>query len=160
MSQSTTTRRSPELTVGQSAPARSRVADMPVDIYVYLAAFLADPQCVPGMRRTAGAFLRRAGLPASLVDDAMLTVSELVTNAVQHSGGEIGLRVSVVEDEVLISVTDESPERAELQHAALGDVSGRGLFLVDAVAHSWGSSGTETWCILRTPLESSGAVKA
>ncbi|MFJ2247488.1 ATP-binding protein [Streptomyces sp. NPDC094461] len=160
MSQSTTTRRSPELTVGQSAPDGSRGADMAVELHVFLAALLAVPQCVAGIRRTAGTFLRRAGLPESLVDDAVLAVSELVTNAIQHGGGEIGLRVSVVEDEVLISVTDESPERAELKHAALGDISGRGLLLVEAVAHSWGSSGEQTWCILRPPLGAPGAVGA
>ncbi|MEU4028073.1 ATP-binding protein [Streptomyces anulatus] len=160
MSQSTTARRSPALTGGQSTPTRSRAADIPAELDVYLSAFLADPRCVPEMRRTAGNFLRRAGLPASLVDDAMLTVSELVTNAIQHGGGEVGLRVSVVENEVLISVTDESSKRAELKHAALGDVSGRGLLLVEAVAHSWGSNGEETWCILRPQLGTSGAVAA
>lgn len=68
------------------------------------------------------------------VDTAMLCVSELVTNAVIHSGTTSLVTVQVDEDYVLVL-----PE----------SVSGRGLSLVDALASAWAAEhstdGTTVW---------------
>ncbi|MFI8437130.1 ATP-binding protein [Streptomyces sp. NPDC079020] len=128
--------------------------------HVYEVAFLPDPIRVPEMRRAATAFLRRSGISGPVVDDVALAATELVTNAIRHGDGAVHLCVSAVGGELRVSVTDQSPDRAEVRHADVEEVSGRGLFLVAAFAHSWGSSGQETWCTFRYPLGDDGAVAA
>lgn len=53
--------------------------------------------CEPCAPRHARAHVRdvlpRWGLPEDLVDDALLIVSELATNAVRHAGGDVGAGV-------------------------------------------------------------------
>lgn len=46
----------------------------------------------------------------SQVDDLMLVVSELVTNAERHAGGVTGFRLDLARDSVTVSVTDGSGE--------------------------------------------------
>ncbi|MFD4482380.1 ATP-binding protein [Streptomyces sp. NPDC058257] len=160
MSQSTTTRRSPILTDGQSMPVRPRGADIPVESHAFEVAFLPDPIRVAEMRQTTKGFLRRSGISGTVVDDVALVVSELVTNAICHGDGAVVLSVLAAGGELRVSVTDQSPDRAELGHPTAEDMSGRGLLLVDSFAHIWGSSGEETWCTFRYPLGDDGAVAA
>ncbi|MFE9601457.1 ATP-binding protein [Streptomyces hokutonensis] len=94
----------------------------------------------------------------TLTDDAMLAVSELVTNAVKHGKGRpVELRVRRLAHELRIEVTDGTPTPARLRSAGPADENGRGLLLVDAVAKEWGVSidGTMTWCSLAIPDEAS-----
>lgn len=77
-----------------------------------------------------------------LIEDAVLIASELTTNAVHHAKGmgdhfELSLRRR---DGVLaLEVADSCQWRMpELHKPALLDLSGRGLFLVDALSDSWG----------------------
>lgn len=160
MRQSTTTHMSQNREDRLSEPVRLRCAEIPVEQRIYQVAFLPDPIRVPEMRRTTTAFLRRSGFSGPTVDDVALAVSELVTNAVLHGDGAVLLSVSAALGELRVSVTDQSPDRAEIRHADDEDLSGRGLFLIAAFAHSWGSSGEETWCTFRYPLEDDGVVAA
>jgi anti-sigma regulatory factor (Ser/Thr protein kinase) len=76
---------------------------------------------------------------AELVDEAELLVSELVTNAVVHTGEAVELRLHRREGGVRVEVIDGSSERhPELQEVDLDDTSGRGLFLVDVLSSAWG----------------------
>ncbi|MGW8954748.1 ATP-binding protein [Streptomyces sp. NPDC055709] len=106
------------------------------------------------MRRIAAARLRYCGLEA-LTDDVMLIVSELLTNAILHSRTtEIGLRMTVRDGFLCITVADGMPIRPEPRHVDENAESGRGLALVAALAKEnggdWGTSdeGRETWCSL------------
>ncbi|MEV7419870.1 ATP-binding protein [Streptomyces sp. NPDC089919] len=94
-----------------------------------------------------------------LVDDAALIVSELVTNAVRHTGTRrVGVSVTRHPDRVRIVVTDTSrtvpaiapPDTDTEAHAE----SGRGLRLVDRLATDWGSerlrTGKRIWAELAT----------
>ncbi|MFI2377377.1 ATP-binding protein [Streptomyces sp. NPDC018964] len=108
-------------------------------------------------RRLTAARLRYCGLEA-LVDDAVLIVSELVTNAIQHGDGAWVTFTMTVRDGFLrLAVHDGTPGRPVVRHADPDAESGRGLFLVDclAAAHggTWGTSddGTTTWCSLAIP---------
>ncbi|MGX1758952.1 ATP-binding protein [Streptomyces lydicus] len=68
-------------------------------------------------------------------------MSELVTNAVRHgspAGHLILVRVIVNETLLRIEVHDAGESRPRLQAPADDDASGRGLFLVDALADDWG----------------------
>ncbi|MFE2289854.1 ATP-binding protein [Streptomyces sp. NPDC059452] len=154
MSQSPTQRRQPDSLAPQRERVRSKCEDLPVTAAAFQMAFRPDPRWVSETRRTTAAFLRRAPLPEPLVSDVVLAVSELVTNAIVHGGGDVCLRVSVDSQEVRVSVSDQSPERAVLVHAEDDRESGRGVLLVAAFAQAWGSSGAETWCSFRHPDKS------
>ncbi|MFF0114758.1 ATP-binding protein [Streptomyces prasinus] len=116
-----------------------------------------DARRVQMARRVTAARLRYCGLE-SLVDDAALIVSELVTNAVQHSGGtQITFTLTVDAGFLRISVHDEMPGRPVVRNTGDDAERGRGLFLVQCLtaAHggTWGTSndGATTWCHLALP---------
>lgn len=111
------------------------------------------------MRRIVAARLRYFGLEA-MTDDVMLIVSELLTNALQHSGTtEISLSITVEDGSVRIRVRDGMPGACAPRRPEDTAESGRGLLLVDALAKLsggvWGTSdaGAETWCCLPVPVE-------
>ena len=62
-----------------------------------------------------------------------LIVSELVTNAIQHGHGKIGISLSYTHGDLWIEVTDQGPERPRLRHPSPDDTSGRGLALIEAL---------------------------
>jgi anti-anti-sigma factor len=90
-----------------------------------------------------------------LVDRAVLVASELVTNAVIHARGPLGLRLELVAGRLHLAVADESPRLLGLA-ADPGDLEaegGRGLLVVDQLASAWGvrhppEGGKVIWCVL------------
>jgi signal transduction histidine kinase len=84
--------------------------------------------------------------------DVELAVSELVTNALEHSesgaGGTIVLRLAGGEQRLRVEVTDagSAVSRPHLERAEVDDESGRGLEIVRAVSLNWGINGTTVWC--------------
>ncbi|MGW2305457.1 ATP-binding protein [Streptomyces sp. NPDC001809] len=126
----------------------ARVA-LPTKASDFRKAFLPAPQRVKDIRQATAAFLRRSGVPQKTADDAVLIVSELVTNAVSHGQGEVSLRVLAWNGQLAIAVLTESSGRAVVREAGLDDESGRGMFLVDTLADSWGAAAGMTWCIMR-----------
>jgi anti-sigma regulatory factor (Ser/Thr protein kinase) len=107
-------------------------------------------RAVPGRARV----IVRAGLRywgwSGLIESADVLVTELVTNALEHGIGDVGLRVYLTGTHLLIEVRDGSHEIPVLREAAPDDENGRGLFLVRAIADAWGVSadGMTTWCSL------------
>lgn len=71
-----------------------------------------------------------------------LVATELVTNAVRHSGSDaVVVFVRVGHPSLLVKVCDKGPGvEANVREADLFDEGGRGLFLIEAVSHSWGTS--------------------
>ncbi|MQY15772.1 hypothetical protein SRB5_59630 [Streptomyces sp. RB5] len=115
--------------------------------------FAPQPAAVGRMRRITTDFLTLWNVRASLADDIVLLVSELVTNAVQHGEGDIDLYLRHADETIRIEVTDDNPTAPVPRPAAPYDTSGRGLFLVTILAHRWGTAddGRTTWCTVRTP---------
>ena len=80
---------------------------------------------------------------AKVLQDAMLLVSELVTNAVRHapSGGipEVELRLKLDPERVRVVVSDPGAGFiAEPRLPTASESSGWGLYLVDRIADRWG----------------------
>ncbi len=93
-------------------------------------------------------------------DDALLIVSELVTNALLHA--RTGMTITVVDespDAVRLSVSDGSAQAPQERHFSPESGTGRGLHLLDALALEWGvdqhAGGKTVWC--RVPLAGTGA---
>jgi hypothetical protein len=84
------------------------------------------------------------------IDDALLIVTELATNALLHAGGHPVLRLCVTGAEVRIEVFDDSPEPPVRRPA--GADGGWGLALVERLSSAWGTTrhgrGKLVWCAL------------
>ncbi len=98
--------------------------------------------------------LRQWCLTAKTTEDAVLLVSELVGNAVRHTGARVfGLRMRHRRGWIRVEVRDPSRGLPCLMPVQALDVSGRGLFLVDKLADRWGVDllprGKTTWFEMR-----------
>ncbi|MFB9515955.1 ATP-binding protein [Streptomyces purpureus] len=101
------------------------------------------------------------GLPEELTEDLTLIASELVTNAVKHAASSdpefpARCRLTVerpAPDTVRVEVLDSYKDRSVKRRAGDSDESGRGLFLVEALATSWGvtrqTNGKTVWAVLK-----------
>ncbi|MFI8189705.1 ATP-binding protein [Streptomyces sp. NPDC085946] len=129
-----------------------------------------DPAEVGRARRWTRSRLAGCGIQADepLAETLILLVSELVTNAVVHTGRPAVLRLSlsgvaVSEATVRLEVADRSG-RAPVPRCPDDDATnGRGLALVDGLADRWGWSvdgaGKRIWCELdrcARPREAAG----
>ncbi|MFC7928761.1 ATP-binding protein [Streptomyces cinereoruber] len=117
--------------------------------------FLPEPVRVRQMRRITRAHLIRWDLD-ELIDNALLVVSELVTNAIDHGeGSPVRLTVTCSNTELRVEVTDGSPKPARRREPEQSEESGRGLLIVEQCSREWGVSenGSLTWCCLAFPDE-------
>ncbi|GGO29040.1 hypothetical protein GCM10010116_58240 [Microbispora rosea subsp. aerata] len=96
-----------------------------------------DPAVVSHARALAAGQLATWGLE-SLAFSTGLIVSELVTNAINHACGPIGLRL-IHTDVLICEVSDGSLSAPHLRRARLTDEGGRGLFLVAQLTSRWGA---------------------
>jgi anti-sigma regulatory factor (Ser/Thr protein kinase) len=97
-------------------------------------------------------------------DVARLLVSELVTNAVQHSdsgrpGGTVTVTILDTHDAVEVEVADDGSARSiPVVRDDLMATDGRGLFLVQALAADWGyvrhHGSTTVWFRVAVPAPS------
>jgi anti-sigma regulatory factor (Ser/Thr protein kinase) len=106
---------------------------------------LALPRTVeaPGIARTAMAGLcREIGLNGSSRQTLLLLVSEVVSNAVLHSGGpeeeRIGFSASASEDVVTVSVIDAGEGFTPGEHGPGRPDGGFGLQILERAADRWG----------------------
>lgn len=85
-----------------------------------------------------------------VVDAAVLLVSELVTNAVLHTGQPLRLNISLSPAALTVAVTDldPTPPRMNLSVDTMSE-GGRGLLMVDLLASRWGveaqATGKRVW---------------
>ena len=118
-----------------------------------MAVFARDIDAVSAARRWLMAFVHDRGLPRAQRQDAELVISELVTNALRHGLGDVVVRASVAEDDVLqVSVTDSGPELPAMQPVDPGRIGGVGLRIVDRLSSEWGVAsfpgGKTVWAVL------------
>ena len=91
----------------------------------------------------ARSFVRRTLVDwgVAKVDDVVLMVSELFTNAVLHGAGDVEVALSLSGEHVRLEVTDGGgvPVPSEVRPPTPDAITGRGLAIVDALADRWGN---------------------
>jgi anti-sigma regulatory factor (Ser/Thr protein kinase) len=115
-------------------------------------ALRSEPASVALARRFARSWMGPRA-ESSIVDDLVLVVSELVTNAVRHSSLAM-LGISRTDGCVRVEVDDEDggdPTLTPDPHA--GASSGRGLLIIEQLVTRWGwnrlpGGGKRVWCEL------------
>lgn len=115
------------------------------------------PSSVAVARGRIGAELHQAGLPATVMADAALVTSELLSNAILHARPlpDACVRVSWVlsASVVEIIVSDGgSTTRPQAARPSLSSIGGRGLGIVEHLCSSWGvradERGTTVWAVV------------
>ncbi|RKE17156.1 SpoIIE family protein phosphatase [Streptomyces sp. TLI_171] len=115
----------------------------------------------PALLRHARDFTRRTltgwGL-ASLVEPVVLLTGELLANALLHAGSPLQLRV--FRGALLtVEVSDADSREPRLRPAGEHDEGGRGMVLINELAHRWGSRATRdgkvVWFEMELPVRSS-----
>jgi anti-sigma regulatory factor (Ser/Thr protein kinase) len=118
------------------------------------------PSSVSVARKRLSSELVASGVYESVVDDATVIVSELISNALRHArplpSGQVRVcwarRGDLLELEVSDGGASTEPRRGP---GTLSSLGGRGLGIVEALAEGWGvrheDGATTVWAILRAP---------
>lgn len=124
------------------------------------------PSSVGAARRKLGADLRAHGIPESLVADAVLVLSELLSNAVRHADPLPGTQVRVswrlTGGTLELAVSDGGGQgRPHPEVPSATSTSGRGLGIVERLSTRWGvrsnEHGCTVWAVL--PVAPNGTPK-
>ncbi len=118
------------------------------------------PSSVAVARRHLTADLVSAGIYESVVGDAAVVVSELLSNAIRHAaplpGSKIRVAWTLNEEALRVAVSDAGggplPHVTQASPAAPG---GRGLSIVETLSSHWGvlrdDGETTVWAVLTAP---------
>jgi len=79
-----------------------------------------------------------------VTDLAVLLVSELASNVVQHAGTDFEIGISADAARIRIDVADKDARLPTLRDYVAKSVSGRGLHMIAASAARWGFESTTT----------------
>ncbi|MFF2819325.1 SpoIIE family protein phosphatase [Kitasatospora cineracea] len=115
----------------------------------------------PALLRHAREFTRRTladwGL-GSLVEPVVLLAGELLANAVLHAGSPLQLRL-FRGSLLTVEVSDADSREPRLRPVGEHDEGGRGMLLINELAHRWGSRATRdgkvVWFEMELPVRSS-----
>lgn len=93
--------------------------------------YIDQPQHLSGLRHQFGEYLQRHATPNTPVDEAVLTLSELVSNSFQHGGGSVWVSVDWMSPAPVLTVRDLGPTYAldSTEHNPSAQVGGLGLIL-------------------------------
>lgn len=118
------------------------------------------PASVAVARQRLAADLVAAGIFAGAVGDAVLVVSELLSNAIRHArplpGSSVQVAWALDDDAVEVAVSDGgAPTRPAPAQPTVSSLGGRGLGVVENLARSWGvrsdDGGLTVWAVLAAP---------
>nr|WP_229805830.1 ATP-binding protein [Microbispora rosea] len=108
-------------------------------------------------RQRLSAELSNAGLLASAVDDVVLIMSELLSNALRHAhplpSGQLKVAWFWSQDQVEVAVSDGGAcTEPRAGHPTLSSLGGRGLGIVEYLAERWGvrheEEATTVWAVV------------
>ena len=109
-----------------------------------------DAKSVPIARHWARTLLTGTG--HRCLDDTLLLLSEIVTNAVLHTrsgrpGGRLTVRIAETDTGLVrLAVTDEGAPTIPRRRTPDADrTDGRGIYLLEQLAHRWGFRRTGTY---------------
>jgi anti-sigma regulatory factor (Ser/Thr protein kinase) len=99
-----------------------------------------DVAAVPSTRHRVTETVRGWQVPLSegALQDVGLCASEVLTNAVEHTGAGFRVLVHWANDRLRVEVSDHSTRPPRLVTAQATATGGRGLVLVAGLSHSWG----------------------
>lgn len=142
-------------------------APRPDEPWTYTLTIPNDPRAVTICRRTLRLILTMHGLP-HLTEAAELVVTELITNAVQHTKGPAAIKLRWADPVLRVTAWDTAPRLSDRamrpRDPAPSSETGRGLALVEACAENWGwfrsihtaephrTDGKFVWCELTTAV--------
>lgn len=121
------------------------------------------PASVAVARQRLAADLNAAGIFAGAVGDAVLVVSELLSNAIRHArplpGSSVQVAWALDDDAVEVAVSDGgAATRPTPAQATVSSLGGRGLGIVDYLARNWGvrtdDGGLTVWAVVAVPADS------
>lgn len=95
-------------------------------------------ESVPTTPRAARRAIELAFAEHPRIDDLLLCLSEVVTNAVLHAGTAIAVTAGKIGEVIRIAVTDGSPVTPTRQSFESLSPTGRGLHLLDRLTLRWG----------------------
>ncbi|GAB3653899.1 ATP-binding protein [Actinocorallia lasiicapitis] len=122
--------------------------------------FPATPAAVGVARESARRLLQDRGFDGERLEDALLVLNELTTNAVRHGRGWTEVWLSEVPSGLLLQVGDDLDEfgvpfgsEGNPAIAGLESEDGRGLFIVTTLCPQWGvavnpEGGKWVWAVL------------
>ena len=115
--------------------------------------FACEAVSVGAARRFVAGCVEQLGL--GRLSEVQLMVSELATNAVQHSGSRFDVTVErLIDSRVRVEVRDSGPGLPRRCEGGTDADSGRGLRIIDLLAETWGvvtrpgGVGKSTWFIV------------
>lgn len=115
--------------------------------------FLPVAAAIPAARRFVATALRSWHLDR-LVGDSVLVASELATNAMRHAESPFRISLHRTRDSIRIAIADVAETAPSARVAASDDAGGRGVQIVEQLAHRWGweaaSTGKVVWAELAT----------
>ncbi len=97
-----------------------------------------EPASVAQARRFVAATFASWDIADELTDDALIVVSELVTNAVRHARSSCEVRLTLDTAAVRISVLDSGAGTPDPRPFNDSMPNGRGLHIVGALSSAWG----------------------
>ena len=112
-----------------------------------------EPTSAAAVRRELGADLTDRGVARERIDEILVVASELVGNAIRHSGAArtewIDVTWEIDAAGITIHVGDSSMEDPQPRAAKPDETSGRGLAIVRAISDDWGvqrlGNGKRVW---------------
>lgn len=113
----------------------------------------AAPDSVGVARRWMTVWLADHGVGPEHVCDAVLALSELVSNVVRHGSGDVVCHASMLDPtHCCVEVIDDSPGRPHVVSRRADAVGGLGLHIVERLAADWGVTdlpgGKAVWAVV------------
>ncbi len=103
--------------------------------------FPREPGAIADARRFVASELH--GLDGTMIEEAILMVSELATNAITHAGSAFRIGIDR-HQEIRIEVTDAGRGEPAVQAIEPTALDGRGLLIVQELARTWGVQHSDT----------------
>lgn len=94
---------------------------------------------------------------SGVADNAILMISELVTNAILHGGEGAVLTLTFDDFKVRAEVRDSSPALPVVRSYSETATTGRGMVIVDALAAAWGTFSVDGGKVVWFELAAGGA---